>query len=146
MGSRLLSKVKKEAGTLLWCLGRLGARIPVYGPLSCVIPAEKAAEWLTAILTLDKLTAEAASAIAQLGFHTGDPRRDIEVELRREVVKQLNEHGFSELAQSLERVDRPTAADIARAFGESLPKGMHFVSSTSCMLPIAGLVVEEKAG
>src|SRR5256885_591193 len=29
----------------LWALARLGARVPVYGPLNCVVPRDAAAGW-----------------------------------------------------------------------------------------------------
>ena len=29
----------REDGVTLWALGRLGARLPLYGPLNCVVPA-----------------------------------------------------------------------------------------------------------
>ena len=32
---------------MLWAIGRLGARVPLYGPLNTVVPAETAADWLT---------------------------------------------------------------------------------------------------
>ncbi len=35
---------------VLWCLGRLGARVPLYGPANTVVPPEKAARWVRALL------------------------------------------------------------------------------------------------
>ena len=48
LGSELLRKLKKEPtdSGWLWSLGRFGARIPLYGSLSCVVPAETASEWM----------------------------------------------------------------------------------------------------
>jgi hypothetical protein len=145
-GHKLLARLNKDPGTYVWALGRLGARVPAYGPLSCVVPADKAEEWLSALLQLSELTPEAASAIVQLGFPTGDPRRDIRPELCREAADRLNALGFHELAQVLEIPAYPTGADIARALGDPLPKGMRFHSSSECLLPVAGLITEEKAG
>ena len=50
----LLAKIRKEPENAiwLWSLGRLGARIPLYGPLHSVVAAEIAGEWLKALLDL----------------------------------------------------------------------------------------------
>ena len=65
LGSELLRKLKKEPSDSgwLWSLGRFGVRIPLYGSLSCLIPAETAADWITALLDLRELTPETASAV-----------------------------------------------------------------------------------
>ena len=49
-GHELLAKIRKEPGDAiwLWSLGRLGARIPLYGPLHSVVEPEIASEWLKA--------------------------------------------------------------------------------------------------
>ena len=48
LGHELAAKIRKEPGNAiwLWSLGRLGARIPLYGPLHSVVAAEIAGEWL----------------------------------------------------------------------------------------------------
>jgi hypothetical protein len=145
-GHKLLARLNRDPGTYVWALGRLGARIPAYGPLSCVIPADKAEEWLSALLKSNELTPEAASAIVQLGFPTRDARRDIRPELRREAATHLDASEFHELARVLDTPAHPTGADIARALGDPLPREMHFNSTSECLLPVAGLVTEEKAG
>ncbi len=54
LGKELLAKVKEQPAnqSFLWSLGRLGARIPLYGPLNCVVPAETAAQWMKSLLRL----------------------------------------------------------------------------------------------
>ena len=54
LGNELLAKIRKEPGDAiwLWSLGRLGARIPLYGPLHSVVAPEIAGEWLKALLDL----------------------------------------------------------------------------------------------
>ena len=60
----LLAKIRKEPedAIWLWSLGRLGARIPLYGPLHSVVAAEIAGEWLKALLDISTFTAATASA------------------------------------------------------------------------------------
>src|SRR5262249_8908432 len=47
-GDELLRRVRRDAGnaSLLWAIGRLGARAPFYGPLSSVVPPQDAGRWL----------------------------------------------------------------------------------------------------
>ena len=58
MGEELLAKIKKEPDdkAWLWSLGRLGARIPLYGPLNCVVAVETASKWLKVLLDLPEFT------------------------------------------------------------------------------------------
>src|SRR5262249_51964226 len=83
VGGELLRKLRKEPsdGGWLWSLGRSGARIPLYGPLHGVVPAERAAEWISALLDLREVTHETASAIVQLGRRVDDRSRDISPEV-----------------------------------------------------------------
>ena len=71
LGQQLSAKIRKEPGDAiwLWSLGRLGARIPLYGPRHSVVAAEIASEWLKALLDLST-SATVASAIALIGRRT----------------------------------------------------------------------------
>ena len=48
----LLPKRKMEPvrPAMVWAIGRLGARVPMYGPLNTVVPAETAADWLSKLM------------------------------------------------------------------------------------------------
>jgi hypothetical protein len=130
LGKDLLARIKVEPANqnFLWSLGRLGARIPFYGPLNCVVPAEAAAEWLQALLNLPELTPEVASAVSQLGARTEDPVRDINEDLRQAAIARLSEAGFAnELVESLREYVPPARTDSRRIFGESLPEGLRLV-------------------
>jgi hypothetical protein len=130
LGRELLGKIKEHPTnqSFLWSLGRLGARIPLYGPLNCVVPAEAAAEWIKALLRLPHLTPDVASAIVQLGARTDDPLRDVENDLRWEAMLRLNKAGMTDhLIESLREYTPPGRADAIRIFGESLPEGLRLV-------------------
>ncbi|MGE3434835.1 MAG: Hsp70 family protein, partial [Blastocatellales bacterium] len=130
LGKELLIKVKEDPGnkSFLWSLGRLGARIPLYGPLNCVVPAEVAAIWIKSLLRLHDLTPDAASAIVQLGARTNDPYRDVDADARWEAMIRLNEAGLaSSLIESLREYVPPGRGDAVRIFGESLPEGLRLV-------------------
>ena len=61
---------------VLWCLGRLGARVPLYGPANTVVPREKAERWIRrparSRLRPGRETTDAIFALAQLARVSGD--------------------------------------------------------------------------
>ncbi len=59
LGDELVAKIRREPENAiwLWSLGRLGARIPLYGPLHSVVAPEIASEWLNTLLNLPAFTA-----------------------------------------------------------------------------------------
>jgi hypothetical protein len=130
LGQELLGKLKKEPTdkSWLWSLGKVGARIPLYGPLNCVVPVATAAQWLMALLELPEITPETASAVVQLGSRTDDQWRDIDDDLRRKAIDRLALAGIpDESSQGLHRYVPPAQADALRIFGESLPQGLRLV-------------------
>jgi molecular chaperone DnaK (HSP70) len=130
LGEELLARIRQEPAekAWLWSLGRVGARIPLYGPLNCVVSVETASKWLQALLDLTEFTTETASAIVQLGSLTGDHLRDIDDDLRQQSIARLAAAGVSEeLARGLHQYVPPARADAVRIFGESLPEGLRLV-------------------
>jgi hypothetical protein len=145
LGQQLLPKINKEPNTQswLWSLGRFGSRVPLYGPVACVIPVETASQWLEFLLQMHDLTADAAFAITLLASRTDDHHRDIDEKLRRQAVSCLRANGAAEdWIQMVTQYRPPSRADASRMFGETLPKGVHFASSANCVLPLVGLVIE----
>jgi hypothetical protein len=124
----LISRKKLEAmrGAMLWTLGRLGARVPLYGPLNTVVAPEVAARWL------DRLLAGGKSAdpmlqfsVVQLARRTGDRYRDIDEAHRQTALDWLAGQGAVPHHMELVRDGGQLDSDEAgRVFGESLPKGL----------------------
>ncbi len=130
LGHMLLDKIKDKPTNkgYLWSLGRLGARIPFYGPLNCVVPVEAVEPWVEALLDLPELTQDAASAVAQLGARTNDSERDIPEALRERTIARLIQSGNAgEMIESLRVYVPPARADALRIFGESLPEGLRLM-------------------
>ena len=130
LGNGLLDKIKDSPTNkgYLWSLGRLGARIPFYGRLNCVVPVEAAQEWIAALLDLPELTQDAALAIVQLGARTTDAERDIHEALRERALTRLIQWGHAdEIIAGLRSYVPPARADAMRIFGESLPEGLRLV-------------------
>jgi molecular chaperone DnaK (HSP70) len=139
LGNELLAKIKREPADAmwLWSLGRLGARIPLYGPLHSVIAAEFAGEWLKKLLDLPMFTPVTASAIALIARRTDDRSRDIDEAIREHAISCLTALGVGEESiQLLSKYVPPERADAVRSFGESLPPGLQFVTSSNCLLSL----------
>ena len=142
LGQELVAKIRKEPGDAiwLWSLGRLGARIPLYGPRHSVVAAEIAKEWLKALLGLSTITAVTASAIALIARRTDDRSRDIDESIRDRAISRLMALGIAtETIALLSKYVPPERADAVRSFGESLPPGLQVVSSSNCLLSVPGL-------
>ena len=139
LGNEVLAKIKREPADAmwLWSLGRLGARIPLYGPLHSVTAPEFAGEWLKKLLDLPMFTAVTASAIALIARRTDDRSRDIHEAIREHAISRLTARGVGEeTIQLLSKYVPPERADAVRSFGESLPPGLQFVSSSNCLLSL----------
>jgi molecular chaperone DnaK (HSP70) len=143
LGRELLRKLRKEPSDSgwLWSLGRFGVRIPLYGSLSCLIPAETAADWITALLDLRELTHETASAVVQLGRRVDHRTRDISQDVVRSAIARLKSAGVADdiFLRPLHEYIAPVRADVARTFGESLPKGLELESTANCLSSVAAL-------
>jgi hypothetical protein len=142
LGHALVAKIRKEPGDAiwLWSLGRLGARIPLYGPLHSVVAAEIAGEWLKALLDLSTFTAVTGSTIVLIARRTDDSSRDIDEAIREQAISRLMALGNTEeTIQLLSKYDPPERADAVRSFGESLPPGLQVVSSSRCLLSVPAL-------
>jgi len=142
LGQELVVKIRKEPGDAiwLWSLGRLGARIPLYGPRHSVVAVEIVGEWLKALLDLSTFTSVTASAIALIARRTDDGSRDIDEAIRKQVISRLMALGTAaETMQLLSKYVPPERADAVRSFGESLPPGLQLVSSANCLLSVPAL-------
>jgi hypothetical protein len=143
LGNELLRKLKKEPAesAWLWSLGRFGVRIPLYGTLTCVVPRETAEEWVTAIVDGKEVAPEAAAAVVQLVRITGDRSRDLSDAVRKHAIARLRSAAVADepLLAPLQNLVVPARADVARTFGEPLPRGLVLESTTDCMSPVSAI-------
>ena len=75
-------KMEPVRPAILWTLGRVAARVTVYGPLNVVVPSETAADWIVRLLDLSPEDPLAAWAAMQITRRTGDRYRDVPEKLR----------------------------------------------------------------
>ena len=110
---------------MIWALGRLGQRVPLYGPLNTVVPHEKIERWLAALWKHPGSEPIRSLAVMQLARRTDDRYRDISPKYRAQAIDWLEDHDAA--AHLIELVRDGGQLDIEEqreVFGESLPKGL----------------------
>jgi hypothetical protein len=123
----LLPKRKMETvrPAIVWAVGRLGARVPLYGPLNTVVPSETAAAWLKRLINSFGGDPAGPLAVMQLARRTDDRYRDLSQKQRDLAAAYLTKENapshFLALVQSGGQLDRDEQGLV---FGESLPKGL----------------------
>ncbi|MCG5053107.1 MAG: hsp70 family protein [Myxococcales bacterium] len=122
VGSR---KVRSDPGTF-WALGRLGARVPLYGPADAVVPPARVQAWIEALLEVDWPDPQkAAFPMAQLGRRTDDRSRDLEPAVRDKLASRLATiEGAERSARLVTDVVELEAREAYIALGETLPVGL----------------------
>ncbi|NNJ25612.1 Chaperone protein HscA [Planctomycetes bacterium LzC2] len=125
---RLASK-EPNAGrraTLWWCVGRTGARAPLYGPANSVVSAWNAAEWADGLIKQsDDDDDPPLWPLVQLARKTGDRYLDLPRDAQLRVMQYLAERDapshWLALVRDGGRLDHE---EEGLAFGESLPAGL----------------------
>jgi hypothetical protein len=135
LGDALVKELGRPSlsGHALWCLGRIGARVPLYGPANTVVHRDKAERWVRALLGRDyapgRETADAVFALSALARVSGDRARDLDTSLREEVLSRLAFLGADEAALRPVREFHELEADQqGEALGDALPVGLRLVT------------------
>jgi hypothetical protein len=114
----------------LWALARLAARVPIYGPLNCVVPRDRAARLCERLLGCDWPRPDAHGfALAQIARASGDRERDLDPAVRERIARRLD--ALPDGAHLARLVREPVALDArdeARLLDESLPAGLRLRS------------------
>ena len=122
-------KIELLHGPLLWTLGRIGARVPVYATLQQVVGSARVQHWLDKLTTMEPAFAQRNLAmyslcLMQLSRRTNDRYRDLPGSTRERIAKQLQALGAPamhiELIVSGGRLDQESTESIV---GEALPLG-----------------------
>jgi hypothetical protein len=126
---RLEPRKGREDGVHLWALSRLGARVPLYGPLNAVIAPSKIHDWLAQLCAWDWPEPEkAAFPLAQLGRRTGDRTRDLDDAGRAQLASVLRAlPGGDRAAVLVEQIVDLEAREERVALGDTLPAGLRLV-------------------
>jgi molecular chaperone DnaK (HSP70) len=138
LGYALLRELSsRSAGShVLWCLGRLGARVPLYGPANAVVHQNAAERWTKALLGRSfapgRETGDAIFALAQLARVANDRARDLDDSLRAEVLTRLSQLGADEaVLRPVREYHELESAQQVQALGDTLPIGLRLLSDLS---------------
>ncbi len=110
---------------LLWAIGRLGSRVPAYGPANTMVAAAECEAWLAALGPLQMNGKPYRLAVIQLARKTGDRYRDLNDAARRTAVEILEANGASIHELTMVRQGGDWNRDEqAQIFGDTLPLGI----------------------
>ncbi len=112
----------------LWALGRLGIRVPLYGPINTTLNPMVVEPWVEQLLTMDPQAQDdqgTAFCLMQLCRRTGDRYRDVDENLREATLNWLRKgHASNHFLQLVEQGGDLAEEEAGQAFGESLPTGL----------------------
>jgi molecular chaperone DnaK (HSP70) len=118
-------KIESVRPAIIWALGRIAARAPMYGPLNAVVPPETAAAWLTTLVKLAGNERETPLCVMQLARRTDDRYRDLSDRSRQEAADYLRiADAPPHFLDLIRRAGALDSAEQSLVFGESLPKGL----------------------
>lgn len=121
-------KLEAVRSPLIWALGRLGARKPLYGPLNGVVPVQEAEKWVSRLMEDDFDDPMVPLALMQMARLTEDRFRDLSPDTRERCTGWLDRNEAPEHFQSLiQSVGTLEAEEQSLIFGESLPKGLQIL-------------------
>ena len=125
---RLEGRKAREDGVTSWALARLGARMPLYGPLNAVVPPAIAGRWLEAVMGYTWAQPERiAFSVAQLARRTGDRARDLDDDLRARAAQFIRKTGAARAATLVEEIVALESREQSIALGDTLPPGLRLV-------------------
>jgi len=126
-------EVKTELGDALgqdkvgiWALGRLGARVPMYGPLNAVVPGDVALQWAQKLIQVRRNDPELQFSLMLLSRFTGDRYRDLPQEARDRILVAMKA-APAHLTELIRSGGDLAQEEKSKAFGESLPPGLRLV-------------------
>ncbi|MFO0958720.1 MAG: Hsp70 family protein [Isosphaeraceae bacterium] len=138
LGEALLREIRGPIipGYGLWSLGRLGARIPLFGQANTAVHAETAANWATSLLEREfapgRESNDAIFALSTIGRVSGDRARDLDPALRERITARLQAMGADETTiRPVREFHELEAGQTAQALGDSLPVGLRLIASES---------------
>ncbi len=131
LGDWLLQRLQKASEPKLswWAVGRLGSRVPFHASVHFVVSPETANHWLQQIIKVDwKKIPQAGFAATLIARMSGDRARDIDENLRQQVLAKLNSSkapcSWVDMVASVKQLD---AAEEKQVFGEALPPGLTLI-------------------
>ena len=119
-------KFEPIADALIWALGRMASRVPMYGPLNSVLPASIVEPWVERLIDVaDTQLPVTHLALMQMARKTNDRFRDLSDNVCRSIVKELKRtNAAAHLISLIQNVQQLQSEEASAVFGESLPAGL----------------------
>lgn len=112
----------------LWSLGKIGARVLLYGPLDKVVPPDVVKEWIDQIIThfSEAMDEKLAQCLVHLARYTGDRGRDLPERERKKLYEMLLKTVSQDKLRPLVELRPEGLSEEEKewSFGESLPAGL----------------------
>ena len=119
------AKLVNARNAMIWALGRLGQRTPLYGPLNSVVDTIQTSRWISAIIVDRQSSPIHHLAVVQMARRTNDRYRDIDDSVRANVIEWLDKQGAAKhLIGLVTEAGTFDAEEQGRVFGEALPHGL----------------------
>jgi molecular chaperone DnaK (HSP70) len=129
---KLSSRTVVGVEHLLWALGRLGSRFPAGSSVDAVLPSSVVTQWWETISDWNWQRPELSRLsllLSQIYRRTGNRTLDISEELRRDILKRMEQGGMSVAHRSVIReIVRVEAAERLGMLSEELPNGFRLLS------------------
>ncbi len=134
LGEALAAELTRPAlgPHVLWSLGRLGARVLLYGPANTVVGPELVTRWVERLLgrtfSNEREIADATFALSMLARVSGDRARDLDDATRQAVLARLEQWGVAEaVLRPVREFHELETAQQDQALGDSLPAGLRLI-------------------
>ncbi len=131
LGDMMIDLVNRAAfdpiqNALIWALGRVGGRVPIYGPLNLVLPVSKVSDWIEQLLRTGDVNSPGLQlTLMQLGRKANDRFRDINDSLRRRLADRLTAcNAPLHYVQLVSEGGNLESEEANLILGESLPAGL----------------------
>jgi hypothetical protein len=118
-------KLQHVKGPMIWALGRIGQRVPLYGPLNTIVPPDTVERWLEVLWKHGGSEALTSLAVMQLARRAEDRYRDISDRSRKHAIEYLEDlDAAPHLVQLVREGGMLDDSEQREVFGETLPKGL----------------------
>ena len=123
-------RLKNARNAMIWALGRLGQRTPLYGPLNTVVNNGQAQQWISELTGQYESSPIMHLAVVQMARKTNDRYRDVDSTVRKAVANWLTAESSSDhLVRLVTEGGAFDAEEQGKVFGESLPQGLRILNS-----------------
>ncbi len=128
LGSLGKKRFEPLTAAMLWTMGRLGTRTPLYASYDRLVSSSKVEQWIAKLVKAELFRGESHRAacslcLMQWSRRTDDRYRDISASQRRTLLETLYKNGFPAKHLDLIQNGGEDHSDLEAIVGDSLPLG-----------------------